>query len=69
MIIANKGWVVVVKVEPQDICDISMPIEDEFQVEDNGMTSSANLFNDVYQDMESSYRRVNASDSICLMWK
>jgi len=42
-----------------------MPTGDEFQVEnDNGeMTSSANFFDDVYQEVESSHRRLNVSDS------
>ena len=63
--VANKGWVVVLKVEPRDVYDISMPTGDEFQVKDDNdeMTSSANLFDDVYQEMESSHRKLNAFDS------
>ena len=63
--VANKGWVVALKMEPRDVYDISMPTDDEFQVEDdnNEMISSANLFDDVYQEMESSHRKLNAFDS------
>ena len=63
--VANKGWLVALKVQPRDVYDISMPIGDEFQVENDNdeITSSANLFDDVYQAMESSHRRLNVSDS------
>ena len=33
--VASKGWLIAVKVQPRDVYDISMPSEDEVEVDDH----------------------------------
>ena len=53
------------KVQPGDVCDNSMPTDDEFQVENDKdeMTLSTNLSDDVCKEMESSHWRLSVTNS------